>query len=489
MLLAMDPPKAMTTENDQWQDRYFGPHKIVRETLLKYAQVNLPGPYSTLWTVMVFEDGWGDLANFLQSIKIFKERYPHWPMRAIIGIEKPSNTDKDWLKRRIEEIPFDFKDFGLNEDEILILPYRLDLYSPIWNPRSDEAEIFEKLLLGRPIEGHANNEMLPKLRDFAEFVDRTELIINISTFFSFSTKNRPQIPHLFLSEYGTPHDVPIPHNLQKEIFSTKIENTIWRMGLGPFCLGIFNLSPKIADSFENENLKKYYNEDSYNFFNYKVPINRFVASIFSIYPDLDVVTIVSTGLKPKGTDIFDAKIALNETTSLDIETEYKYTKVVLIDKSGGEQILHDLGQYRRKVILVDAFPLSNADFNRALSLAKPPVGITGNVSLSEALDHLPYYYPANRSGSIFFGQMITLAKAALVDADDLISYLDKIQKQGTASYATYKNFDTLNPPPQSLPQIEAAWSVLAGIIKIYWDVKPMLLGLINMRLAASSEYK
>lgn len=451
---------APTIKKD-WEERYFSrQQREVRKALLKEAAQDIKSEHSIVFTVIVLDDGWGDLGNFLQAVKIFKEKYPHWPMRAIIGLKRPAgNVPNDWFEQRKAKIPFNFEQAGLTEKEVLILPF--SWAGIIWRAESQDAKDFQYLLEDIIKDEQEREKISPRLRDFANFFLEAELVVNISAFFGFTDKNKP-LPNIFLSEYGEPYATYINPGLHKHerSFGMDLKNIIWKMGLGPDCLGIFNIKTKIADSFDSNILKKYYTDGGNNFFKYKGNTINFVQSILSIYPDLDFITIVTDD------GLTGAKYALDPS-------QLEETRVVFIDKLGKENIISSPEQYRRQITFLDAFPLSNADFQRAISMAKAPVGVTGNVSFSEAIEHLPYYYAANHSLKEFYDQIIELAKATLDDADDLILYLKEVQKKGTGAQAT----------PQSFPKIKAAWSLFSDLIRKHWDVKPFLIGLINKKIS------
>jgi hypothetical protein len=444
---------AMSSENKNWQESYFTlQEREFQKMLLSYANADVKEAHSITWTVAVLRDGWGDLANLLQAVKIFKDKYPTWPIRAIIGLQAPSgNKPSDWFEQRRAKIPFDFKQFGLSEQEILILPYEFDKHDALWIGESDDAIILQRLIDGEVLDKLASKNT-PKLREFADFYLKSSLVINISVFFPLSAKRFA--PDIFLSEYGA----PVSYFMPSYLFN---KQSFFKMGLGPDCLGIFNLQPKIADNFDNEILKKYFTKDSYNFFKYKGNLGKFWKSLISIYPEVDTMTIV-------------ANDGLGEVKKLLHISEIKEeAKIIFVDKLGKEIVLNAPEKYRHQLIFPDVFPLSHADFLRASSMAKPPIGLTGNASFSESLDHLPYYYQENLSTEIFFDQIIKLAKHALVGADDLILFLQENQAKDSGKMGT----------PESLPQIEAAWAILVNIIRTHWDIKPRLLGLINMRIS------
>lgn len=458
--------------NSEWLNSYFGDHKAIREELLNYSQKHLSEEHTTVWTTLVLQDGWGDLANLLNAIKIFKKKYPNWPMRAVIGVVHKFNEP---IEERIKQIPFDFKDYDLKEDEVLILPYRNDWeisdYTPIY-----DGLIFRKLLNGEELEANDLPKLTStlKIKNFVSFINTAELVINVSTYFPVLDEIKK--PYIFLSEYGSPFINLMPLKLYEQIDAPNINKNIWAMGVAPSSAGIFILAPQIPNSFDNEILKKHFSGNATNFFNYKVPINDFIFALSVIYSKEKNMTIVSTEPLSRGRN------ELMKAAGKDVR--------VKIIKTEGEEVLTSPENYNREITILDAFPLSHSDFIRASSLASPPVGVTGNVSFSEVFPKLIYYYPANQSLKIFLAQIINLSKKALKNADDLIAYLELMSPNYyTPGYKEKQDrfIAKIQSSQQSWDNIEKAWKILTEIITEHFNVRNALLGLINMHFIKKSQ--
>lgn len=399
--------------------------------------------------VNVLQDGWGDLMNCLNAVRIVKKEYPKWTMRILILI----------LNRA--PIPFNLEEYGLNPSEYLAIH------------EVDKQECFTKefKILSSRLRGGAcvdtDTAWLPqttveiKIDSFIKFFKTSDLQIAVSTppWFTHSDINHVGPKFIQFFEYGrVPERYMLPN--------------IYAMGLSPSSCGIFILNQDIQKNFENPILHKYFNREEKVYFNYGSSIERYTTLVSHLNPEAIELNIVTNSsikeIKKMNFEHLD-KVTFVDKTGVEIELWSAFNPLFFLT------YFNPLPFHSGKMLrFINPFPLGHDDMLRAIKMSHEPVGITGNNTFSESLDKLPFY---NNRACLqnFWSQLIQLAKNATPQNIILIDYLEQL------SYQKDKSKKILIDP-QDLPPLKKQWGELIEIIRRDWNVNDSYLGEINSRI-------
>ncbi len=433
-----------------YKERYFtNEERIARINRLAYSQNHLSSQHSILWTVNVLSDGWGDLFNCLNAVRLTKQEYPDWVMKVFIT-----------LGRR--ELPFNLEKYGLSSEDCLVIPYGDQNATNKLKPgkertlllmKTDEINLklkqvrkeYEQLKKDLPL-------LAQKIDEFINFAKTADLQISVSTLnmTSLSDINYKDSKFVYFEEYGGSGNCLVAS-----------KNT-FMMGVASTSCGIYILDPEIPEQFINPVLHKYFNEKDKVYFNYGWDIQGYTSLVNRLNPDALELNIIT-----------------NASPNTIAEMHFEGVQnVTFVDERGLET---DLAQFKtsgKTLRFINPFPLEHNDMIRAIALSQEPVGITGNNTFSESLSRLPFYN--NRDClAPFWQQLIHLAEQATPQNSELIEYLK--QMSYTKDEKGQKNSDVF-VQSENLPILKEQWSQLVAILQQDWDVKDTYLSEINRRM-------
>lgn len=439
--------------------------KAMRLRWDKYSGMHTPQDRSIVWMVHIHEDGFGDLSNCLNAIRIIRKEYPNWTHRLLI-----ENDHK-------QKLPFDLSKEGFSDKEVIEFNTCQYIFSQ--PPLNDIIKKKFENFVGKKIYSHEfypEKEIVDEddydsikistdtkmIDEFLNFFESSDLQISVSACVGKIFLHEANLPklttnYLSFSEYG----------------GSRLHTFKFDMGLSESCCGIFILDSLIKDSFANPFLNEIFKERENVYFNYGDDLKTYLMLINNLNPDAEEIKIICR----------DDSLNLS---NLDI----KGIKKIIYVKDGKETTKFASDKPGKIIRLINPFPLEPADMIRAIHLSQEPVGITGNCTFSESLNRLPFYN--NRSPLIsFWNGLIKLCETTCPENRQLIQYLKEMQKKVPEKI----NLNLIGPDDdfsekpkkihltkENLPIIKQQWAELVKIIKKDWNVAKAFLGEINYQL-------
>jgi len=431
----------------------------LRESWQKFSELHVVGKHSIFWRVDVLNDGLGDLFSCLNAVHLVKQKYPEWAMKIFV------------LSHHKENPLIPYKEYGIDNEDLLIIRTMEDgerillkgktggktgFSDFAWKKEKCEYEQFVKNM----------PEFAARIDKFINFQKTADLHIDVSfleyDYFFKGKKNSSKF--MCFPEYGAD---------KSEYLSEYSCANIFCMGLNPTSSGIFNLNPKMPESFCNSNLNQYFNQKVKVYFNYGLNLLGYTSLICRLNPEAKELNIITNFAinKLKMEDFeYIAKVPMIDKDGHQMIQTYS---VSWIDRDGNEES-RSQSSSGKMLRLINPFPLEHNDVLRSIALSEEPVGVTGNITFSESLDRLPFYN--NRAPlQSFWNQLIQLTKSATPQNTKLLAYLEKMAS------APKKNTD-IHLAPWDLPILKKQWEELVNILRLDWDVKNAILGEINRRI-------